>query len=148
MDTWSWLGRYMGRKACINGTLYQTLKTMWGKKLSAADSSGWSLNDILRKDNEVLELLIGNWKPNKTMPLSGIWKQSHFLQWEEEDQSQELHYKNSQLISFCLGCFNQNTTDWVVYKQINIYFSYAEIWEAWDQGPGVSYVWGGPLPGS
>ena len=29
----------------------------------------------------------------------------------------ELHYKNSQTTLFCLGCFNQNTTDWVVYKQ-------------------------------
>ena len=29
----------------------------------------------------------------------------------------ELHYKNSQTTLFCLGYFNQNTTDWVVYKQ-------------------------------
>ena len=87
----------MGRKACINGTLYQTFENYVGKETKCSRFQWLSLNDILEKDNEVLELLIGNWKPNKTMPLSGIWKQSHFLQWEGEDQSQSFIIRTAKL---------------------------------------------------
>ena len=51
-----------------------------GKETKCSRFQWLSLNDILEKDNEVLELLIGNWKPNKTMLLGGIGKQSHLLQ--------------------------------------------------------------------